>query len=60
MTNKKMFLKVYGDLPKPEKSNVVCVIDDEPYSWYVVKIEVDANTKLSKKMLRMLKSIDVI
>ena len=56
MTNKD-FLRIYRNLPKGEKGMPICVLDEEPYSWNVVNIEVKGNTKMSKRMLRYISQI---
>lgn len=55
-----LFLRIYCNLPDVERSSCICVIDKEPYSWNVVKIEVSAKTKLGDKMLRFIERLGVL
>jgi len=54
------FLSIYPNLPIPERSQVIVIIDDEPYSWNVVYNEVKANTELGKAMLEKMNKMELI
>ena len=45
------FLKVYANLPKTTREEIVVVVDDEPYTWQSVKLEVEEKTELGNKIL---------
>lgn len=60
MTRKEKFYKVYGNIPIPLRREVVVVIDKEPISWGVAKIEIDSETKLGNKVLEQLIKLDFI
>ena len=48
---REQFLKKYGKLPEKTRKSVVIYMNNEPYSWQVVKLEVTGKTKLGRKML---------
>lgn len=55
MISREEFLKVYTSLPDETKGLII--LDSKiygPCSWSVIKLEVKANTKLGKSMLRKL------
>lgn len=54
------FFKVYANIPIEERDNVVVVIDEEPISWNLAYQEIKNNTLRSKKILKILKDIDII
>jgi hypothetical protein len=60
MTNKDKFYHVYANIPLNLREEIILVIEDEPISWKVAKIEVDGETKLSKKILAKLEALGVI
>ncbi|MCL5090489.1 MAG: hypothetical protein M1514_00590 [Patescibacteria group bacterium] len=60
MTPKDKFYKVYTNLPLNLRDEVVIVIDKEPISWKVAKLEVDGETELGKKILQKLEALKVI
>ncbi len=57
---KTRFYRTYANLPLPVRSEVAVVIDDEPISWNVLKIEVDNNTLLGKKGLEILNKLNYL
>ena len=60
MGAKEMFLKVYANLPEPERSQVIAIIDNKPYSWNVAYHEVDQNTPLGEKILKKLEQLGIL
>lgn len=55
MTDLKIrFGRTYVDLPISIRSDVAVVIGDTAYSWNVLKIEVDNNTKIGEEGLKIL------
>lgn len=54
------FFRVYPNLPMFERSNVCCVVDDEPISWHVAYVEITNKTELSKKILKILDKLKLI
>jgi len=60
MDKKENFYKVYANLPLDLRQEIILVLDSEPISWQVAKIEVDNNTTLGKQILEKLDSLEVI
>ena len=54
MDLKRRFYKVYSNLPLNLRSETVLVIDNEPITWQIAKLEIDSETPLSKKILEKL------
>jgi len=57
---KTRFHRTYANLPLPVRNEIAVVIDNEPISWNVLKIEVDNNTVLSKKGLEILNKLNYL
>lgn len=49
---KEKFLSIYANLPVGIRSELICVIGNETYSWSVIKIEVDNDTQLARTILK--------
>ncbi len=54
------FVRVYANLPVPERSQVVAVIDDKPYSWDVAYAEISNETVLGNKILKKMKLVGIL
>ena len=52
MMSKEKFLKVYSNLPVPEREQIIAVIDDKTYSWNVAYNEIINDTELGKIILK--------
>ena len=57
---KPRFYKVYSNLPLNLRSEIVIVIDNQPISWNVAKLEIDKNTKLGDTILEKLEALRII
>lgn len=57
---KEKFLKVYANLPESERSQVIVIIDDKPYSWNVAYIEISSDTQLGKKIVKKMESMGIL
>ena len=57
---KERFYKVYENLPLGIREETVLVINGEPVTWKVIKLEIDNNTPLSSEMLNKLISLGFI
>lgn len=57
---KQRFYKVYANLPLALRSEVIVVMNEEPISWQVAKLEIDNDTQLAKKILQKLADFDFI
>lgn len=60
MPRKERFYKIYNNLPLPLREEVVIVIDDEPISWKVARLEIDNDTKLGEQILGKLEALGVL
>lgn len=60
MTFKERFYKVYNNLPLNLREEVIVVLNNEPITWKVAKLEVDQDTKLSRVILEKLEGLGVI
>lgn len=58
--SKEKFLKAYANLPEPERSQVIVVIDNKPYSWNAAYNEVANNTALGKQMLEKMEALGIL
>lgn len=60
MSKKEKFYKAYSNLPLNLRSEIVIVIDNQPISWKVAKLEIDNNTKLGNTILEKLEALRII
>lgn len=60
MTSKDKFYKVYANLPLGLREEIVVVIDGQPVSWQVAKMEIDNNTQTGEKILSKLEALKII
>ena len=64
MTNiselKAKFLHACANLPEPERSQVVIIVDEKPYSWDAAYPEILNNTELGKKILKKLNLLGIL
>ena len=54
------FYRTYANLPLPIRNEIAVVVDDNPVSWNVLKIEVDNTTMLGKKALEILDKLNFL
>lgn len=54
------FFKVYAGIPIEERTNVVAVLDKEPISWSLAFIEIKNGTPNGEKILKILKTLEII
>lgn len=57
---KAKFMRAYANLPVPERSQVVAVIEDKPYSWDVAYAEISSTTELGKKILKKMNLLGIL
>ncbi len=57
---KAKFRKAYANLPVPERSQVVIVVDDKPFSWNVAYTEISSNTGLGNKIVKKMNKIGIL
>lgn len=58
--SREKFLKIYANLPVPERSQIIAIIDDEPFSWNTAYAEISKNTDLGKKILNKMKELRIL
>lgn len=55
------FLKAYASLPEPERTQVVAIVDEKPYSWDASFREIsDKTTPLGEKILKKMKILGIL
>ena len=54
------FQRIYANLPEKLRAGIVVVIDDKPYTWNAVYVELDNNTKLGNLMYKKLIEMEII
>ncbi len=60
MTNKEKFYNIYANIPLNLREEIILVVDDEPITWKIAKLEIDNDTKLSEKILGKLEALKLI
>lgn len=60
MSKKEKFYKVYSNLPLNIRDEIVLVVENEPITWKVAKLEIDNDTKLGNIILEKLESLKII
>lgn len=60
MDKKQSFYKVYNNLPLNLREEVVIVVNHEPITWRVAKLEIDEDTKIGKEILDRLELLKII
>lgn len=58
--SKEKFLKVYANLPAPEREQIIAVIDNKTYSWNVAYAEVSNNTELGRRILKKIEAMGLL
>lgn len=54
------FQRVYANLPEKIRNGIVVVVDDKPYSWNAVYVELINNTALGREMYKKLIKMEII
>ena len=60
MNLKERFYRVYSNLPLGVRDETILVINDDPITWKVAKLEIDNNTPLSNQILEKLAALEFI
>lgn len=58
--SKEKFLKVFANLPEPEREQVIAIIDNKTYSWNIAFNEISNDTELGKKILKKLENLGLL
>ena len=54
------FYKVYSNLPLGVREETILVVNDDPITWKVAKLEIDNKTPISKHILEKLAALEFI
>ena len=57
---KSRFYKTFANLPLGVRNEIVLVIDGQPMTWNVIRLEVDTDSKLSKEALKMMRKLKLL
>ena len=57
---KSRFYKTFANLPLGVRDEIMLVIDGQPMTWNVIKLEVDTNSKLSKEALNLMSELKLL
>ncbi|MBQ8985578.1 hypothetical protein IJ076_03510 [Candidatus Saccharibacteria bacterium] len=60
MVDYSRFQKVYANLPEKVRNGIVVVVDDKPYSWNAVYLELTSGSKLGEEMYEKLIEMEII
>lgn len=60
MDLKEKFYKIYNNLPLNLRDEVILVLENEPITWKVARLEVDQDTKLSRIILEKLTALRIL
>jgi len=58
--SKEKFLRVYANLPETERSQIIAIVDNEPYTWNIAYHEIINDTLLGKKILKKLEEMNLL
>ena len=58
--NAERFHRVYANLPLGLREDIIAVIDGEPVTWKVARLEISAGTAAGEKILEFLIKLDLI
>jgi len=58
--SKEKFLKVYANLPEPERYQVIAIVDKKTYSWNTAYNEISNDTELGKKILKKIEALGIL
>lgn len=57
---KAKFYSVYANIPVAKRSEIIIVVNKEPFTWNSAKIEIDNDAPLGKEILKKLKELKII
>ncbi len=60
MDKKTQFLRVYANLPLGAREEIMVVVDGEPLTWKVAKLEIEQDTPKGKEILETLTSLKIL
>ena len=54
------FLKIYANVPENLRGDIISVVDRKPYTWNTSFLEIEENTELGKKILKILVNMGIL
>lgn len=54
------FLKIYANIPEGIRGDIIVVIDKKPYTWNTAFIEINDNSSLGQKILKVLEDLELV
>jgi len=60
MSLRAKFLQIYANLPLNQRTEIVVVANNEPFTWNAVKIEVENDTAKGKEIMEKLIELGII
>jgi len=54
------FLKAFASVPDKLRSQIIVIIDDQPFTWESAYVEVKGKSDKSKRILEQLKKLEII
>ncbi len=54
------FLGMFANVPENLRSDILVVVDKKPYTWNTAYLEVNDNTSLGKKILKVLEEMGIV
>lgn len=60
MELKSIFFRTYANLPLGVRNEIVAVVDSEPITWNVAKLEIEQDTEKGKQVLELLFKLDIL
>ena len=57
---KAKFIQIYANLPFVQRSEIVVVIGDEPFTWNSSRIEIENDTEKGKEILKKLVEFKIL
>ncbi|MBU0578932.1 hypothetical protein KKE34_05545 [Patescibacteria group bacterium] len=60
MDKKARFLKIYANLPLHLRSEIVIMVDGEPFTWQSAKLEIDNDSDTGSSILDKLAKMEII
>lgn len=60
MELKSIFFRTYANLPLGVRDEIVAVVDNEPVTWKVAKLEIEQDTEKGKQVIEMLFKLGIL
>ena len=57
---KSRFYKTFANLPLGVRDEIVLVMNGQPMTWNVIKLEVDIDSKLAKEALKLMSELKLL